>query len=110
MSIFRELCVYHNKSWNGNSGYDLRNNTAPAFRPGEYSTPMYGNLTLNVIKNYVANLKTNPNTNPFFIYAPFQAIHGPLQAPQWAIDYFNDTIEPGSCRNTLAGMAYYCKC
>eukprot|EP01084_Bolivina_argentea_P312131 540363_1 len=83
------------------SGYDLRNGThMPIMRNGSYSTYMYGNETLRILKQYDQN---PTNNNPFFIYLPFQAIHGPLQAPQYIIDSFNKTIT-NQKRRTLAAM------
>eukprot|EP01084_Bolivina_argentea_P274857 468614_1 len=77
---------YHNKSGpGGDKGYDFRNNSQKIIMNGQYSTYLYGNGTMNVLKNY--DRKT-----PFFIYLATQAVHGPLEAPQNVIDSFNQTI------------------
>merc|ERR1712013_307609 len=55
---------------------------------GEYTTYLYGNATLRLLQQHVAD----DDKDPFFIHLPFQAVHGPLEAPQYIIDSFNSTI------------------
>eukprot|EP01084_Bolivina_argentea_P310375 537070_1 len=91
---------YHNNSHDGLSGYDLRNQTNPIMLPNKYSTYLYGNETIRILKKY--DHDTN-NNNPFFIYLPFQAVHAPLEAPQYIIDSFSKTITNKN-RRILAAM------
>ena len=66
---------------------------------GNYSTYIYGNETIRILTDY----DNSDQKNPFFIYLPFQAVHEPLQAPQYIIDSFNATI-PNKNRAKKAAM------
>ncbi|ETO10084.1 hypothetical protein RFI_27294 [Reticulomyxa filosa] len=100
---------YHNRSYDGVSGYDLRNNLAPIYEANNYSTFLYGNITKRILEDYVND--TSENKNPFFIYLPFQAVHGPNQdkkkkkkkAPQQYVERFSNITN--SDRQMLAAMA-----
>eukprot|EP01084_Bolivina_argentea_P274855 468610_1 len=89
---------YHNNSANGDKGYDFRNQTEPIFIPNSYSTYLYGNETIRILKKY-DNDQENKN---WFIYLPFQGVHSPLQAPQYIIDSFNKTITDTNRRKKAA--------
>ena len=89
----------HDRADNGDQGYDLRNYTTPVMDNGNYSTYLYGNETIRLLTEY----DNSDQENPFFIYLPFQAVHEPLQAPQYIIDSFNDTI-PNKNRAKKAAM------
>eukprot|EP01083_Nonionella_stella_P068858 183142_1 len=80
---------YHNRSYDTIHGYDLRNFTTPVAKPNQYSTYLYGNETMRILKHYD---DTTDTAHPFFLYLSFQAIHTPLQAPQDIINSFNATI------------------
>eukprot|EP01084_Bolivina_argentea_P003676 6916_1 len=81
---------YHNASEDGDRGYDFRNQTNPIMFNGDYSTWLYGNETMRLLKDYDEN---STNQNPFFIYLPFQAVHFPLEAPQYIVETFRQTID-----------------
>ena len=100
--MYQQDYYNHNKSYNGDHGYDLRNLTEPIRKNGKYSTYLYGNETMRLLKQYQQD--TDPNKKPFFLYLPFQAIHGPLEAPQYIIDSFNKTITDSEDRRKLAAM------
>ena len=112
----------HNRSYEGDDGYDLRDNTTPIFRNATYSTWMYGNRTMDLLKEYD---QTNTTHNPFFIYVAFQAVQlgffvclfvsvvwyscqlmhhfsSPLEAPKYIVDSFNTTIKKLNRRKKAA--------
>lgn len=73
---------YHNRSYNGVGGFDLRNQTDKVSTEAEhYSTNLFAEQIIDVIENH-------DTSDPLFIYAPFQAVHGPLQAPKKYLDQF----------------------
>ena len=94
-----EHYFYHNRSYQGVHGYDLRNYTDPIQKDNQYSTHLFGNETLRLMTKHVEEEKENP----FFIYLSFQAVHTPLEAPQHIIDMFNESI-PDKGRRKLAAM------
>ena len=62
-------------------GLDLRNDTLPdTSKNGSYSTELYTQVIIQAIK------KHERSKAPFFIYASYQAVHIPLQAPQKYLD------------------------
>ncbi len=63
-----------------------------------YSTTLFGNLT----KDKLNELKGSEK--PFFFYLAFQAIHGPLEAPQYYIDKYEDAIPQMGRRKKAAMM------
>ena len=77
---------YFNHSRTGNNemkynGIDFRNNTEPVTdRSGDYSTNVFTEEIEQIIN------KHDSEKGPFFIYAPFQAVHSPLEAPQKYFD------------------------
>lgn len=110
-----------------NGGYDWRNNTRPVcqcinsslcnekfectadfLNDDAYSTYLFGNETIRILKQHQNNLinnmcgnygnnninnsndiDSNINWDPFFIYLPFQSVHTPLQAPESSVDRYN---------------------
>ncbi len=49
-----------------------------------------GYLTDNLAREAISFIKSKANKkNPFFLYLPFNAVHGPLQAPEGDIKIFN---------------------
>ena len=90
----------HNRSYNGDDGYDFRNKTKPIMMEGQYSTYLYGNETMRILNDYAQD----SNPKPFFLYLPFQAVHGPLEAPQYIINSFDKTITDSENRRKKAAM------
>ena len=79
------------------SGIDLRNGTKPdTNKHGVYSTNLFTEEIQRVIN------KHDNEKGPFFIYATYQAVHGPLEAPQKYIDQCQSI--PYERRRTFCGM------
>jgi arylsulfatase B/arylsulfatase I/J len=91
---------FHNRTYNGVSGYDLLKQTTPIFRNNTYSTYVFGNESLDILKYYDA--QSDPN--PFFLFVSFQTMHTPLQAPADIVRSFFRTIEDQNRRNIAAMM------
>jgi len=80
-------------------GYvDLRNNTAPVTdKNGTYSTLLFTEAVEQAI------IKHNIEKGPFFIYAAYQSVHEPMEAPK---SYINDGCQfiPFENRRIFCGM------
>lgn len=75
---------------------DFRNNTAPAWSwNGTYSTNAYSQEAVRLIEHH-------NKSEPFFLYLAYQAVHGPLEAPQSYIDMCSHIPEPN--RRIFCGM------
>ena len=69
-----ELHRKRNQQW---CGYDLRDmNTPVTTMNGTYSTHLYTNKSIELIKNASASDK------PFFLYLAYQAVHSPMEVPE----------------------------
>ena len=79
-----------NKSDSQLSGLDFRNGTEAVLND-EYSTYIYGNETLRLLRQYVAD----DTEDPFFLYFASQAVHHPFDAPQHLLDHFEQRIGSG---------------
>ncbi|XP_053404319.1 arylsulfatase J-like isoform X2 [Mercenaria mercenaria] len=81
------------------SGIDLMENDQPANISkyyGKYSTRLFTNKAEDIIR------KHNPAT-PMFLYLPYQAVHGPLQAPKAYVDQYEHIHQ--TSRKIHAGIA-----
>lgn len=81
------------------SGFDFRNGDTASVNE-EYSTYLYANETLNLLKDHVSN----PHSEPMFILWSSQAAHDPYDAPQDVKDRFSD-IEDENRRELAAVIA-----
>ncbi|XP_065914604.1 arylsulfatase B-like [Dysidea avara] len=78
-------------------GVDFRNNTKPVTdKNGTYSTMLFTEAVEQIIMNH------NSDKGPFFIYAAYQSIHYPMEAPQKYID--ECSYIPYDNRRILCGM------
>ena len=82
----------------GYNAYDFRNGTR-VIRNLKYSTFVYRDESLRIIKKHV----DEERENPFFLYLPFQAPHAPFQAPKSVVEGVSDEIT-GSNRRKLAAV------
>jgi len=65
---------------------------------GKYSTYVLSARAKSVIESHAEN-----TTDPLFLYLPYVAAHGPMQAPSWAKESYRD--KPWTTkRKTYAGM------
>ena len=79
------------------NGIDFRNNTTPVMdKKGQYSTTLFTEAIEDIITSH------DSNKGPFFIYAAYQSVHAPLEAPQKYIDQCQDI--PYDNRHTFCGM------
>lgn len=60
-----------------------------------YSTPLYGARAAQVISEH------DPSTGPLFLYAAFQAVHAPIEAPD---SYVKPYMSLAPERRVFAGM------
>ncbi|XP_070180940.1 arylsulfatase B-like [Littorina saxatilis] len=80
-----------------NNGYDFRDNDqVDKSAVGHYSTNLFTDRAIRIINDH--------NTSqPLFLYLAYQAVHGPLQAPQEYIDQHCKHI-PDNNRKIKCGM------
>ena len=78
-------------------GLDFRNNTKPAWdKEGVYSTNLFTEVIEDIITEH------DSDEGPFFIYAAYQSVHAPLEAPQ---NYIDECAEiPYEGRRKFCGM------
>ncbi|XP_033642366.1 arylsulfatase B-like [Asterias rubens] len=77
-------------------GYDLRDQEAPAYQDkGNYSTFLFAERAQRILESH------DPK-KPFFMYLPFQAVHGPLQVPEQYLQQYKDIKDKK--RRVYAGM------
>lgn len=76
-------------------GFDLRDNSNPTWANGTYSTHLFAEKVIDIVKNHKED-------KPLFIYVPFQAVHSPLQVPERYIEQYQH-IENHN-RRVYAGM------
>ena len=89
---------------NGASNYFIKNNpknrllrgVKPVASENEYLTDAFGREAIEFIKNN--------KTKPFFLYLPFNAVHGPLEAKPEDLNRFKHISNKK--RRTLAAMHY----
>lgn len=85
----------HKRCYGHFCGMDLRENAEPAKADGIYSTHLFSERVINIVKSH-------NTTQPLFIYLPFQAVHSPLEVPdQYTLPYKH--IKDKN-RRTYAGM------
>ena len=100
---------YHNRTSGGYHGLDLRNSTqcfnssnvlpkATHDAAGIYST----NVWMNAVERIVRERSVQVDPKPFFLYVPFQSVHGPLQAPVSEMNKYPTAMN--GARRKYAGM------
>ena len=78
-------------------GLDFRNNTEPfTDENGHYSTHLFTKVIEDIIIKHLVDKR------PFFIYAAYQSVHAPLEAPQRYIDECSSLSN--NYRRTFCGM------
>ena len=75
---------------------DLRNDTAVLPDNHTYSTFLYTSEGVRMIEHH------DPKQGPFFLYGAYQAVHGPLEAPQRFLDRCAHVTEAD--RHIFCGM------
>ena len=79
--------ILQNKTSHSLSGLDFRSDLETDGN-NQYSTYIYGNETLKIMKEHVAD----NSGDPFFLYFASQAVHTPWSAPQYLLDHFAEKI------------------
>ncbi|MEC3908412.1 sulfatase-like hydrolase/transferase [Tamlana sp. 2201CG12-4] len=74
----------------------LMKNNSPVAYEGEYLTDAFGREATDFIDRN--------QSQPFFLYLPFNAVHGPIQAPQATIDLFSSITDEN--RRKMVAMQY----
>ena len=78
-------------------GLDFRKNTQPVIdENGTYSTYLFTNAIEEIIREH------DSDKGPFFIYAAYQSVHAPLEAPKEFLDRCENI--PYDNRRTFCGM------
>ena len=90
----------HNRAYSGVLGYDLRdgNQTTMKFN-GQYSANVFANRAIENIRTHASS---KPDS-PFFLYAAFQSVHAPLEAPESYIKPYDHVFKVKD-RRTKGGM------
>ena len=78
------------------SGIDLRNNKDPVTKENTYSTNLYTSVIQQIITSHESK------DEPFFVYAAYQAVHGPLEVPDKYLEGCNSI--PYANRKIFCGM------
>jgi len=80
-------------------GLDLRaNETVASNYYGHYSTHLFTEKAIDVIKSHA----TTQDTKPFFLYLAYQAVHAPLEVPESYIKQYKSITD--NRRRLYAGM------
>jgi arylsulfatase A-like enzyme len=67
--------------------YDWHRNQEPLFEQG-YATDLFANEAVRLIAEHKKNNTENGDVKPFFIYVPFNAVHGPIDdIPRYTEQY-----------------------
>ncbi|MDB4730740.1 arylsulfatase [Akkermansiaceae bacterium] len=83
---YNNKCILHNAPATF-AVYDWHRNQKPVYEPG-YATDLIANETVNVIANHFMTQSGKKEQQPFFIYAAFNAVHGPLEEiPRYVEEY-----------------------
>ncbi|XP_050416097.2 arylsulfatase J [Patella vulgata] len=86
---------YSNSTLPKYCGYDLRDNLTVTNQTGRYSTHLFTERAVDIVKQHDQN-------KPLFLYLPYQAVHAPLQVPDSYIKQY-DFIQDKN-RRIYAGM------
>jgi arylsulfatase A-like enzyme len=70
-----------------NGGHDWHRDDQPCYEEG-YSTEL-------IAKEAVGFLENEVQDEPFFMYVPFNAVHAPLQAPEYWLNQVGDDVPEG---------------
>lgn len=77
-------------------GYDFRDDMeVDQAARGEYSSTLFSKRAKEIITSH-------DQSSPLFLYLPFQAVHGPLEAPQEYVDLYEEV--PDDDRSVFLGM------
>ena len=88
-------------------GYDMHHNighgdgrkfTVTWSDKGTYSTHLLTSRTIDLLENH-------DQSQPVFIYVSYQAVHGPMEVPQYYVDKYCANVTAGVERKMHCGMA-----
>ena len=77
---------------------DGRNFTVTWSDKGTYSTHLLTSRTIELLENH-------DQSQPVFIYLSYQAVHGPMEVPQYYVDKYCANVTAGDERKMHCGMA-----
>ena len=83
-------------------GYDMQNDVGPNLTvdwsaKGIYSTHLFTDKTIEILKHH-------KKSHPAFIFLSYQAVHGPLQVPQYYVDKYCANVTTGEARKLHCAM------
>ena len=93
----------HMSKWDG---YDLQNHTGPDPAKdwsvdwegnGTYSTHLFTDRAVDILENH-------NQSEPMFLFLSYQAVHGPLEVPQYYVDSYCANVTTGNDRKLHCGM------
>ena len=84
------------------NGYDLHKDEGTSLTidwsaNGTYSTHLFTDKTIEILENH-------DQSQPVFIFLSYQAVHGPLQVPQYYVDKFCANVSTGVNRTVHCAM------
>jgi len=82
--------------------YDWHRNQQPVYEQG-YSTDLFANEAVRLIADHHHDSKVHKTKKPFFIYVPFNAVHGPIETVPRYTDKYSKRHAALKCLDDAVG-------